>query len=109
MTLYEICQSIAEIEEGLMYGEIQFSYDKLMSAMKPGHPADILDDILSIIGFDVFKGITPKREKIAEVLEKLKSFKACFKVKELKESISALEEYIASLDSSENTEETDNG
>ena len=50
MTLYDICTEIAEIEDGLYYGDIDFSYDNLMSAMKPGHPADILDDILSLIG-----------------------------------------------------------
>ena len=71
MTLYEICREIGLVEQGLMYGEIDFSYDNLMSAMKPGHPADILDDILSIIGWDVFEGKDPPIEKVREVLELL--------------------------------------
>ena len=54
MTLYEICSEVAQIEEGLAYGEIEFVYGKLASAMKPGHPADLLDDVLSMIGWDVF-------------------------------------------------------
>ena len=94
MTLYDICKSIAEVEEGLAYGEIEFVYDNLMSAMKPGHPADILDDILSIIGFDVFKGKTPEREKIEEVYTLLKNFKDCFKVSELNLAIKSLEKYL---------------
>ena len=94
MTLYDICKMISEVEEGLMYGNISFSYDNLMSAMKPGHPADILDDILSIIGWDVFKGETPEREKIEDVLTQLKAFKSCFKVKQLKQPIEALDNYL---------------
>ena len=94
MTLYDICKMITEVEEGLAYGDINFSYDNLMCGMKPGHPADILDEILSIIGWDVFKGETPEREKIEEVYVQLKDFKACFKVKELKKPIDALDEYL---------------
>ena len=96
MTLYDICKRIAEVEEGLLCGEIKFTYDNLMSAMKPGHPADILDEILSVIGWDVFQGKTPERKKIEKVFSELKRFKACFKVKELKEPIDALKEYLDS-------------
>ena len=93
-TLYDICKMIAEIEEGLAYGEIDFTYDRLMSVMKPGHPADLLDEILSLIGWDVFKGETPEHDTIEQVYEQLKSFKATFKIKELKKPIDALEEYL---------------
>ena len=94
MTLYEICNDIAIIEEKLAYGEIEFSYNKLMSAMKPGHPADILDDILSTIGWDVFEGKEPPIEKVKETLAGLESFQATFKV-DLKQPIKNLKEYIA--------------
>ena len=95
MKLYDICKMIAEVEDGLAYGEIQFSYDNLMCAMKPGHPADILDDILSKIGWDVFEGKTPSNETVAQVLEELKEFKATFKVKQLQKPINALQKYLA--------------
>ena len=94
MTLYEICREIGEVEEGLMYGEISFTYDSLMSAMKPGHPADILDDILSVIGWDVFAGKEPEKEKVKQVLARLREFKRCFKVKELNAPIKHLNEYL---------------
>jgi len=94
MTLYDICKMIAEVIEGLMYGNINFNYGKLMSAMKPGHPAEILDDILSVIGWDVFAGKTPENEKIEQVLDELKQFKEAFCVKELQKPISALEAYL---------------
>lgn len=94
MKLYDICREIGEVEEGLMYGQISFSYDNLMSAMKPGHPADILDDILSVIGWDVFAGKEPDKEKVQEVLTRLQEFKQCFNVKELADPIKHLAEYL---------------
>lgn len=94
MTLHEICEEIAEITAKLMYGEITFEYDNLMCAMKPGHPADILDDILAIIGWDVFAGKTPEKEKVEEMYAELKEFNAALKVKELKKPISDLENYL---------------
>lgn len=99
MTLYEICREISVVEEGLMYGEITFCYDNLMSAMKPGHPADILDDILSIIGWDVFAGKEPPIEKVREVRKLLKEYIRCFKVKELKSAEKYLSEYLKENDS----------
>lgn len=93
MTLYDICKEIAVIEDKLVYGEIEFSYNKLMSAMKAGHPADILDDILSIIGWDVFAGKEPPIEKVEETLKRLKGFQSTFKV-DMKQIINNLKEYI---------------
>lgn len=93
MKLYDICKEIAVIEDKLIYGEIDFSYDKLMSAMKAGHPADILDDILSVIGWDVFAGKEPAIEKVEETLKGLKNFQKTFKV-DMKQIIKNLKEYI---------------
>ena len=98
MTLYNICKMIAEVEEGLMYGEISFEYSKLMCALMPGHPAEILDEILSIIGWDVFAGKIPENDKIEQVINELKGFKEEFGVTELEEPISALEEYLTPVE-----------
>ena len=76
MTLYEICQEIAEVEEKLEYGKITFSYDNLMSAMKPGHPADLLDDVLSEIGWDVFSDKPVELERVKTWIKELKAFKS---------------------------------
>lgn len=97
MTLYDICSEVAHIEEGLTYGEVSFSYDKLMSAMKPGHPADLLDDVLSMIGWDVFAGKDIELSRVEEWLDELKNFKKAFKIKELSKPIKHTEEYIKSL------------
>lgn len=98
MTLFEICREIGVVEEGLMFGEIDFCYDSLMSAMKPGHPADILDDILSVIGWDVYAGKEPSIEKVREVHKRLNEYISCFKVKELKSAEKHLSEYLKEHD-----------
>lgn len=94
MTLYEICSEVAQIEEGLAYGEIEFVYGKLASAMKPGHPADLLDDVLSMIGWDVFADKEVEIERVKEWQNALKEFKKCFKIKELAAPIRHIDTYI---------------
>lgn len=93
-TLFEICENVIEIEEGLMYGMIDFAYDNLMSAMKPGHPMEILDSILATIFFDVQAGEEPPREKIEETLKGFKAFKQTFKVSEMSQPIKDLTNYL---------------
>ena len=94
MDLKDICHRIITVEEGLRFGTITFSYDSMMSAIKPGHPADILDEILSLIFWDVTAGKTPPLENVKTVTNNLKEFKKCFKVKALNSAIEYLEGYI---------------
>ena len=97
MELRNICDEIAMIIQKMFYGQVNFEYDNLMCAMKPGHPAEILDEILGIIGWDVFAGKTPEKEKIEEMYSSLKEYKKAFKVKELKEPIEDLKNYLEGL------------
>lgn len=97
MTLPEICEKVIAIEDGLLNGEISFVYDNLMSAMKSGHPMEILDDILSNIFWDVQAGKTPSEKALKKTLKEMKSFRRDFKVKELSEPIKLLEEYITAI------------
>lgn len=92
--LYATCREIAEVEEKLYMGQIDFEYGKVMSAMKSGHPADILDEILSIIGWDVFAKKAPPIDKIRETIDGLKTYQQTFKV-DLKKQIKSLEEYVS--------------
>ena len=62
--------------------------------MKPGHPADLLDDVLSMIGWDVFAGRPVELDRIKEWAKALKAFKAEFKIKELAAPIKHVTEYI---------------
>ena len=94
MTLYDICQEVGELEEGLFYGHINFEYDTLMCAMKPGHPGELLDDVLAEIGWDVFAGREVELDRVKEWVKSLKQFKSAFKIKELAVPIRHAEEYI---------------
>lgn len=58
-SLYDICEMVIDVEEGLMTGEVSIVYDNLMSAMRPGHPMEILDSILAEIFWDVQAGKEP--------------------------------------------------
>ncbi len=94
MTLYDICKEVGEIEEKLLYGEITFEYDNLMCAMKSGHPGELLDDVLSEIGWDVFAGKPVELMRVKEWVKDLKRFKSAFKIKELSLPIKHAQEYI---------------
>ena len=83
MKLEKICEDIAEVVQDLMYGDISVSYK-----------ADILDDILSIIGYDVAEGIEPSLDSVRETLAKLIDFQDTYDV-DLISPINDLEKYIA--------------
>lgn len=93
-TLEKICEEVVNIEEGLMFGTILFRYDNLMSAMKPGHPMEILDSLLANIYFSVMGGKEPSMEKMEETLKSFRSFKSTFAVKEMNKPIKELADYI---------------
>lgn len=94
MTLKEICKQVAEIEMELAQGGIDYSCDNLASAMKPGAPADLLDDILSMVGWDVFAGKEIEKERVSEWKEALEGFRNDFQIKELDEPIVHIREYL---------------
>jgi len=93
-SLYDICEMVIDVEEGLMTGEIPFVYDNLMSAMKPGHPMEILDNILAEIFWDVQAGNEPPLEKVIHVRDQMKAFKNAFKVNKLNAAIKEMTAYI---------------
>ncbi len=92
--LEKICENVVDIEEGLMYGTIPFTYDNLMSAIKPGDPMEILDSLLANIYFIVMSGKEPPIQKLEETLKNFKGYKNAFQVKEMSEPIKDLEDYI---------------
>ena len=81
--LEKICNDIAEVVQDLMFNDdISVSYK-----------ADILDDILSIIGSDVAEGIEPELSKVELMLSKLIEFQEGYVV-DLREPIKSLKQYI---------------
>lgn len=92
--LQRICEEIIVIEEGLMLGNILFKYDNLMSAMKPGHPMEILDSLLANIYFTIMGGKEPPIGKLEETIKDFKGFKTTFDVQEMNKPIKELSEYV---------------
>lgn len=92
--LSQICSDFAGIEMGLMEGEIDFSFDNLMSAMKPGHPCEIMDGILANIYYPAMDGKEPSMETMEETLKDLNGFATTFKIKEMKAPLQELADYI---------------
>ena len=90
MELEKICDDIAEVVQDLMFNDdISISYK-----------ADILDDILSIIGLDVAEGIEPSLYRVNETLTKLVTFQDAYKI-DLVKPIEALNQYIAEKEKEE--------
>ena len=83
MKLEQICEDIADVVQGLMFNDdISVSYK-----------ADILDDILSIIGDDVAEGIEPDPNKVERMTAKLEDFQEAYEV-DLSGPIQNLKSYL---------------
>ena len=95
MTLSEICIELVAVEQKLMDGQISFSYDNLMSAMKPGHPAELLDEILADVYFEsVIYGREVPLDRVKEFADELKAFKTDFKIRAMAAPLKKLTDYI---------------
>ncbi len=79
---------------GLMNGEIDFSYDNLACAMKPGHPCEIMDGILAQIYYPTISGREPPMGVIEKTYKELKNFADAFKITEMEKPLKDLYEYI---------------
>ena len=92
--LDSICSELAGVEIGLMNGEIEFEYDNLFCAMKPGHPCEIMDGILSKIYYPTIQGKELPMETLKMTLGELKAFADSFKIKEMDDPLEKLAAYI---------------
>ena len=93
MKLYDICKEIAQIGEKLYTGEIDYELGRLTRPTKSNHPCGILNEILSIIGWDVYAGKTPTKEKIQETIDALEEFQTVLCV-DLSKQIQNLKEHL---------------
>ena len=94
MTFREICLEVLAIAEDLEYGNISFTYGKLSSAMKAGHPAEFVMESLDDLFVEIRDNITPSKEKVDKLIKNLKRIKQSFKIKELSDPIKKLTEYL---------------
>ena len=84
-----------------MFGEIPFTFnvDALMCALKPGHPGDIMDDIVAMVYDKVNEDPIVSLPTVKLGLAAFKEFKKCFGVKELAEPIRELAAYVKEVQS----------
>ncbi len=92
--LDQIVSDLAGVEMGLMNGEIDFTYGKMMSAMKPGHPCEIMDGILAKIYYPTIRGTEPPLDTMEETLKNLQEFAEAFSINEMKKPLQELADYI---------------
>lgn len=89
-SLSEIMFEITRIQEKLCNGEIEFSYDKIFSALGAGHPAEIMDNIISDVFWTVRADEKPLKKDIEEMVSGLEGFKNEFEIEQLETPISHL-------------------
>ena len=94
MPFKEICLEVLAIAEELEYGNISFTYGKLSSAMKAGHPAEFVMESLDDLFVEIKDDIKPSKEKVDKLIKNLKRIKQSFKIKELSDPIKKLTEYL---------------
>ena len=82
-TIKEICAELTGIEMGLMKGTVGFRGEPSAAAPKPGHPVDVLDDLLNPIIYEIRHGKTPESGTVATTLGKLKGFREAYGVEDL--------------------------
>lgn len=97
MKFKEICIEAINIAEGTEYGTVSFTYDKLASAMKMGHPSEFIMECLDDVFLEIKDEINPSKEKVDKLLKGLKRIKRNFKIKELSKPIKDLTEYLEQM------------
>lgn len=101
MTFRGICLEALAVAEGMENGTVSFTYDKLASAMKMGHPAEFLMECLDDVFNEIQNDIAPKKEKAVRLLKGLKRIQRNFKIKELSKPIKDLSTYIDTMESND--------
>ncbi len=98
--LLDILYKFGAICGGIMFGEIPFTFngDALMCALKPGHPGDIMDDIVSMVYAKVDDDPFESLPTVKEGLASFKEFKKVFGIVSMKEPIEELSAYVKKVE-----------
>ena len=93
--LENIMIEIAEVENELAYGGIDYELDRVGLALRQ-HPADILDSIFAPIGNRIYilGEDSVSKEELKDFLEQLIFFKDNFQIKEMEKPINHLSTYL---------------
>lgn len=96
MSLSQLREELSSINEGLFYGEIEFTYDAMGFTMSFSHPSEIIGDMVgeldAMLEYD-----TADPEELNLMLSGMKEMIYSFDLMELKTPIATLENYLESI------------
>ena len=92
--LNKICNKIVNIFEGICMGSISVFNDPLNQIMGQCSPQEVLDSIISDVGFKVMSNVMPSNEEILKLQSDLRSFRNSYKCNALDEAIDDIDKYI---------------
>jgi len=93
MGLQQIHDELVAINEGLFYGEIEFTYDAMGFSMAFSHPSEILGDMCAELA-DMMEYDSADPDELALMLSGMKEMLFSFDLMELKTPIELLENYM---------------
>ena len=96
MSLEKLREQLQEINEGLFYGEIEFTYDAMGFSMAFSHPAEILGDMVGELDIMIENEMADP-EELKMLLSGMKEMLYSFDLIELKAHIETLENYLKNI------------
>ena len=93
MQLEQLRDSLNAVNEGLFYGEIDFSYDVMGFSMIFTHPSEILGDMCGELDYTI-EHETADMDELNLMLSGIKELRYSYDLVELGEAIEILTEYI---------------
>lgn len=96
MSLEKLKEELQQINEGLFYGEIEFTYDAMGFSMAFSHPSEIIGDMVGELDIMIENEIADP-EELKMLLGGLKEMLFSFDLIELKTPIETLENYLNNI------------
>lgn len=93
MQLEQLRNNLSAINEGLFYGEIEFSYDAMGSSMVFSHPSEILGDMCAELD-EMIDNENADPDELRLMLSGIKDLRYVFDLVDLNDSIDLLEDYL---------------
>ncbi len=96
MSLVQLREELSAINEGLFYGEIEFTYDAMGFTMSFSHPSEIIGDMVGELD-DMIENEMADPDELALMLSGMKEMVYSFDLMELKTPIATLEAYLDNI------------
>ena len=78
----------------MIYGVIKYEYNDPVNSANPGNPAELLDDIITGIFWEVERGREPSDKMLNDTITRLRAFEEKYKVVRVQQVINDLVEYM---------------